>query len=202
MNHVLVLHARLTDASAPARLRSLLETLPYAKRLELERRDERGRHASLTGIALVLAGASRLRGRDVGTAALRFPADGRPVLDGGPWFSVSHGALTVAAALSEDAPLGFDLEETESAGPAPAAGVRRLVRWTAAEAVLKAAGRGLREVGEVVLDEALTSGRLAGRDYRITPVRLAATVVAHLATPVRVTSLIVEECPISRVEVA
>jgi phosphopantetheinyl transferase len=196
MTRVLVLHARLTDGSAPAPLRWQLERLSYAKRLELGRRDERDRRASLAGIALVLAGASRLRGCGVGAGELRFPADGRPTLNGGPWFSVSHGSATVAAALSEDVPLGFDLEDTQSAQPASTTGGRNLARWTATEAVLKAAGRGLREMRDVVLDEALTNGRLAGLDYQITPVRLSAAVVAHLATPTPVTSLLVEDCPI------
>ena len=103
------------------------------------------RSASLAGLWLALEGAARLRGRAADVASLRFPAGGRPQLAGGPFFSVSHGLTHVAAAVCESLEIGFDLEEAD-AGPGSSHGVReKLQRWTATEAALKAAGRGLRE---------------------------------------------------------
>jgi phosphopantetheinyl transferase len=162
MTSVLVLHARLRDGPGLESLAPLLERLPYAKRLELARRDAPERRASLAGISLALEGAAMLRGQAAGADALRFPAGGKPSFVAGPFFSISHGAATVAAALSEDVEVGFDLEDfgpgQRDAGDARA----RLERWTATEAVLKAAGRGLREARAVELEQSLAAGSLAG----------------------------------------
>ena len=189
MVQVLVLHARLdeslpgTDGSGAAPLATLLERLPYAKRLEIERRDPAGRQASLAGIQLVLEGAELLRGRAMSAASLRFPVDGKPHFVGGPCFSISHSVRHVGVALSEDVEIGFDLEET---GPEPAGGADprpRLERWTATEAVLKAAGLGLREARAVELDRTLAMGRVAGMSFHLRPLAIAPDVVAHLAAP-------------------
>ena len=67
-------------------------------------------------IWLALEGAARLRGRAVDVASLRFPADGKPYLEGGPYFSISHSPQHVAAAVCESVEIGFDLEEV-GAGP-------------------------------------------------------------------------------------
>ena len=58
----------------------------------------------------------------------------------------------------------------------------KLQRWTATEAVLKAAGRGLRETRSVELDNLLENGTLAGLRYRLWPVEISTDVVAQLAT--------------------
>jgi phosphopantetheinyl transferase len=192
MTHVLVLHATLGEETGPRGLGALLDRLPYAKRLELERRDAKDRYASLAGIALALEGAAALRGRAVGVHALRFPAEGRPYLSGGPFFSVSHGSERVAAALSEAAEIGFDIEEL---GPMPndADDTRlRLERWTATEAVLKAAGRGLRDAKAVELHRSLATATIEGSVFRLVPVTIAPCVVAHLASRVAIDSVTVE----------
>jgi len=167
--------------------------LPYAKRLDLERREPGARGASLAGVWLVLQGAVLLRGRAADVASLRFPADGKPRFDGGPFFSISHGLSHVAAAVCESLEIGFDLEET-GAGPGDSHGVRdTLRRWTAAEAALKAAGRGLREAQAVELDALLATATLAGATYQLSPVVIARHVVAHLAAPAAVESVEVVE---------
>ena len=122
-----------------------------------------------------------------------FRLDGRPQLAGGPFFSISHGLTHVAAAVCESLEIGFDLEEAD-AGPGSSHGVReKLQRWTATEAALKAAGRGLREARAVELDALLATATLAGARYWLSPVAIATGVVAHLAAPVAVESVEVVE---------
>lgn len=89
---------------------------------------------------------------------------GPPVVDGGPFLSVSHSGDRVALALSPDGPVGVDVEASgrslEAAiaaqvlTAAETADLRRLgpdgfqrglfAYWTRKEAVLKATGEGLR----------------------------------------------------------
>jgi phosphopantetheinyl transferase len=187
------MHARLRGGDLPEALASLLARLPYAKRLDLERREAGARSASLAGLWLVLEGAAMLRGRAADVALLRFPADGKPHLAGGPFFSISHGLAHVAAAVCETVEIGFDLEEAD-AGPGDSRVLRRkLQRWTATEAALKAAGRGLRETRAVELDARLATATLAGASYRLSPVVIATHLVAHLAAPAAVESMEVVE---------
>lgn len=193
MTHVLVLHAGLGPGPDPGALALLLARLPYAKRLELESLDPPVRHASLAGIALALRGVEALRGGPVDPGALRFPAGGKPYFPGGPGFSVSHGAGRVAVALRADGEVGFDLEELDAASREAGTARARLVRWTATEAVLKAAGRGLGDARSVDLGESLQDGRVGGASFHLLPVAIAGDVVAHLATDVPVTSVSVEE---------
>ena len=178
---VLVLHARRRGGEATEVLARLLGQLPYAKRLELERREPGARDASLAGLWLALEGAARLRGREVDVALLRFPPDGKPYLEGGPHFSISHGPQHVASAVCEAGEIGFDLEEVDAMSGDSLEARQKLQRWTATEAVLKAAGRGLREARSVELDNRLANGTLAGVRYRLKPVEISTHVVAHLA---------------------
>jgi phosphopantetheinyl transferase len=182
MTLVLVMHARLRGGAVPEALTRLLDQLPYAKRLDLERRDPGARRASLAGLWLALEGAARLRGCEVDVASLRFPADGKPYLEGGPHFSISHSPQHVAAAVCESVEIGLDLEEVDAGSGDSLAARQKLQRWTATEAVLKAAGRGLREARSVELDESLATGTLAGVCYRLRPVEISTDVVAHVAT--------------------
>jgi phosphopantetheinyl transferase len=193
MTHVLVLHARLTAGPVPQVLDQLLERLPYAKRLELERRDLPARHASLAGIDLALRGLAALRDGAVDANELRFPADGKPHLAAGPSFSMSHGHRTVGVALSAGGEVGFDLEDIDELPDGSAATRVRLLRWTATEAVLKAAGRGLSDIGTVDLEPSLRSGRIGGSLYYLESVPIGDDAVAHVATAVPVTSVSVRE---------
>jgi phosphopantetheinyl transferase len=176
------MHARLRGGDVPDDLALLMERLPYAKRLDLERREPGARTAGLAGIWLALEGAARLRGRTVDVASLRFPADGKPYLEGGPHFSISHSPQHVAAAVCESVEIGLDLEDVGAESGDSMEARQKLLRWTATEAVLKAAGRGLRDARSVELDDTLATGTLAGVLYRLTPVEMSTHVVAHLAT--------------------
>lgn len=193
MTDVLVLHAALPCEEGAGLAASLLAQLPYGRRLELERRDAAARLASLAGTALVLAGASRLRGRPMDVAQLRFPQGHKPSFAGGPWFSVSHSGRRVAVAFSERSEVGLDLEDLLPHGSAPGRGLDSLARWTATEAALKAVGAGVRAAGELRLSEDRSVATLAGAVIQLRPLALAEDCVACLATRVTVTEVTVVE---------
>ena len=192
MTEVMVLHAALPREGGAARSAALLERLPYARRLELERRDPAGRCASLAALELALSGAARLLGRAIAPAQLRFPEGGKPYLEGGPSFSLSHTPTRVAVALCDDGDVGVDIED---ALPTVAAGRSReeLQRWTATEAALKAVGAGLRSAARVRLAADLASAEFEDMRIHVTPLDLGPGWVASLATLRPPVSVIVEE---------
>ena len=171
----------------------LLARLAYAKRLELERRDPVARDAALAGIALALEAAQRLRGVALPVTGLCFPQDGKPAFVDGPYFSISHTDGRVACAASDELDCGFDFEFIPAG--ADDAARARLQRWTATEAVLKAAGRGLREAGEVRLDAGLRCGHLAAVRYTLLGIDLGSSYAAHLATPQPASDVRIETVP-------
>lgn len=189
MSRVIVLQAELGGDREDAAGERLLQQLPYARRLELERRGLQSRRASLLGTGLVLEGLSRLCGRPVAAGELRFPQVGKPFCAGAGSFSVSHTERRVAVALCRDCEVGIDMEEL-SPGIDPGSGAyRKLERWTAVEAVLKAAGMGLRHAGRVVVDSAAARARLDDREFFLRRIDLVPGVVAHVATATHVESV-------------
>jgi hypothetical protein len=195
MSHVIVLHAPLAGHACGAREPALLAALPYAKRLELERRDPDARNASLAGIALALQAAAFLRGREVLAADLRFPQDGKPGLAGGPFFSISHSVTHVACAASHELDCGIDIEDAASVSPMPTATRERLRAWTATEAVLKAAGLGLRAAKEVTVAADFCTAQWRGVPYWLLELELRPDTVAHLAAPRPIRSVRIEAYP-------
>lgn len=177
MFEVTVLHAPLDGPLEAGREAWLLERLPYARRLELERRKASARAASLHALELLRFGVEHLRGHALEMPALRYPDGGKPALAGGPYFSTSHSGTRVVVALSEQCEVGIDIEDLAAAADAD-----RLGRWTAVEATLKAAGSGLRRASEVRLAPDLASARLGSEEYRLQRVALVPGCVAHLAT--------------------
>jgi len=196
MNEVLILHSSLAGARGDARADALLMRLPYARRLELARRGPDARLASLAGVALALAGAARLRGRPVEPGQLKFPASGKPGFADGPCFSVAHSLTRVAVAVSEDCELGLDLEDTFGSAPYDAGPTRRLERWTAIEAALKAVGAGLRSADQLRMAEDLATASLGGIDINLQRVEIEADCVARLATLARTVDVTVERIPV------
>lgn len=178
MSDVIVLHAARAGQGAPALEQMLLERLPYAHRLALERRDAVARSASLQGLGLLAKGILQTRGAAFDPSHLRFPDGGKPHLEGGPYFSISHSSGRVAVALSEHHDLGFDIEDAGTHGRSR----EDLERWTAVEASLKALGAGLRRSAEVRLSPDLSTAEIAGVVLRLRPVALAADCIATLAT--------------------
>jgi hypothetical protein len=170
MDGTIIIHAALPGPALPWQSR-LLEALPYARRLDLGRRDADARRDSLAALALALLALERLTGRAVAVGELSFPGDGgKPCLPNGPRFSWSHCTGRVACIASPHADPGLDLEALPLAAPADAR--PRLLRWTATEAVLKAAGRGLRDAAGVQLAEDLRTGVLGGDRYFLQPLEL------------------------------
>jgi hypothetical protein len=166
MSTAIVLHASLP--AVPRRLRwaePLLQALPYARRLQLEGRSELQRDASLAGMALALFGAEQVTGRCFAPRDFSFVPDQKPVLRTGPEFSVSHSARNVACCVIDGVACGIDIEDLPQDAGVDA--VEKLRRWTAREAVLKGAGRGLREVKQVTVDLTGGFGLLGGERYEL-----------------------------------
>jgi hypothetical protein len=90
-------------------------------------------------------------------------------------------------AVRERGEIGLDIEDTGGAG------TRALERWTAIEAVLKAAGAGLRDTGSVQLEDDLRAALFAGRRVHLLPLELSRSCVARLAAFDELSSIAVEE---------
>jgi len=195
MSGTIVIHAALAGTPLPAWEPRLLEALPYARRLELGRRDTDSRRDSLAGLALALMAIERLTGRAQAPGEVSFPAQGgKPFLPGGPRFSWSHCATRVACIASLHADPGLDLEALPQAAPADA--LRRLRNWTATEAVLKAAGLGLRDAARVSLTMDLGAGAVADGRYFLQPLELPGC-VGHIAARVPLVPAPAVECDLA-----
>lgn len=180
MTDAIILHAPLRlPVSCPSWQEPLLQALPYAHRLELERREPTARRASLAGLGLVLMAAPRLARQEFSPRALTFPPDGKPRLVGGPFFSISHSQSRVACVVCAAADCGIDIEDLPD--PVEAAVLAKLQRWTATEAALKAAGLGLRAASEVTLADSLGQASFRGERYVLQAVDLAPGIVGHVA---------------------
>ena len=180
---VIVLHAEQPPDHTPPWQRALLQALPYAKRLQLERRDASARSSSLAGLALALVGAAQLRHGSARIGELSFAGEDKPTFGNGlPWFSIAHTGPFVCCALSQDVDPGIDIEMCASA--TDLALLKKLQRWTAIEATLKAAGQGVRHAQAVAIAADLTSARFAGVDYVLRLLTLRPGLVCTLALPV------------------
>lgn len=181
MQKVILLHAFVATSRPPRWASSLLEALPYARRLQLERADDARRFASLGGLALALSGAARLAPPGARVTDLVLDAESKPrFATDAPAFSVSHSADRVGCALACGADLGLDLEDVPA--PDDDRAVRELQRWTATEAALKAAGLGLRSVRDVILDEASSTATVGAMRYHLHALRVSPRTLGHLAT--------------------
>jgi phosphopantetheinyl transferase len=169
MNRVILYHALLPGPSLTGRpvsgpLPNWTAELAYARRSQLPA-DPAARARSLLGIALALRALTALLGREVGPAELVFETDRKPRLrserrdEAGTDFSIAHAGRHVAVALRRGACIGLDLEDRGDA-LRPTLGAR-LSAWITREAVLKAAGLGLRDSARVALqgDGASLDGR-------------------------------------------
>lgn len=185
MSPAIVLHAPLPAGLRHARWEAaLLQALPYARRLQLEARSAPQRQASLAGIALALFGAEHVAGRSFAPRDFSFPLDQKPVLRAGPAFSVSHSARHVACCVVDGVECGIDIEDLPQDIDTP--GTDKLRRWTATEAVLKAAGRGIRSVNDVSLDVAEEFGEVGAGRYELQPLTGISGWIGHVATSGRV----------------
>jgi phosphopantetheinyl transferase len=185
MNTAIVLHASLPAGLRQVRWEApLLQALPYARRLQLEGRSALQRQASLAGIALALFGAERVAGRCFAPRDFSFPPDEKPVLRAGTEFSVSHSARNVACCIICGVGCGIDIEDLPQ--DVDGTGAEKLRRWTATEAVLKAAGRGIRSVNEVSLDAEGAFGVVGAGRYELQALTGVPGWTGHVATRGRV----------------
>jgi 4'-phosphopantetheinyl transferase EntD len=162
----------------PACAQRLLEALPYAARLRLEGFEPPRRAASLAGLALALTAAARGLGESFGGVAdLRMPDQQKPTFVRGPHFSVAHTQERVACVTCRQDDVGLDIEASIAESPTP-----KLLRWTATEATLKAAGAGLRGLADVHVDLASRETSFVGRRYVLQEVRLAPGTFGHVAS--------------------
>jgi phosphopantetheinyl transferase len=189
MTDAIILHTHLRlPSSRPSWQESLLQALPYAQRLELERREPEARRASLAGLGLVLVGAARLTQREFPPQAFTFPAEGKPRLAGGPYFSISHSSSAVTCIVCADTDCGIDIEDRLDA--ADAMTVAKLQRWTATEAALKAAGLGLRATGEVALADLLGHAIVRSQRYELQSLDDMPGTIGHIAAGKKLTPIL------------
>lgn len=193
MSAVIVLHAALPGHFGSALDTVLLPQLAYARRLQLERCDAVARRASLAAIDLLMQGAVRLGAGPLDPGRIVFPDEGKPYVEGGPRFSVSHCATRVAVALSSCCELGLDVEDGFGPPESREAQLGRLERWTATEAALKAAGLGLRSAGQVLLAPDLATAQVGEVTVQLRSLSLREGVVARLATVGPVAQVSIEE---------
>lgn len=194
MNAVIVLHAALPGHFGAALDAVLLPRLAYARRLQLERCDAVARRASLAAIDLLMQGADRLGAGPLDPGRIVFPHEGKPYVEGGPRFSVSHCATRVAVALSSCCELGLDVEDGVGRpleGREPQ--LSRLERWIATEAALKAVGLGLRSAGRVVLAPDLATAQVGEDAVQLRSLSLREGLVAWLAAVGPIARVSVEE---------
>jgi phosphopantetheinyl transferase len=138
---LILYHTDLTDQWPEEAARALAARLPYQKRLAVASGGAAAR-ASLAGIALARRALAAVLGRPVAVAELVFPAGAKPRLgtDAAADFSIAHSASLVGCAALRGARVGFDVEYGTH---------ERLADWVAREAVVKAAGLGVRALHEV-----------------------------------------------------
>jgi hypothetical protein len=189
----IVLHATLGTAARWDWKPALLQALPYGKRLQLEGRAVAARDAGLAGVALALLGARRLHNdTPLRAGDMVFPLEGKPAFAGPPHFSISHSSVQACCGLSLDAALGIDTEFFDGTGDDAA--LQSVRRWTAIEATLKAAGRGLHHAEAVSVRPDLASAALDGVLYILHAIVLLPGSVCHLASarPLRVETELVD----------
>lgn len=147
-----------------------------------------------------------MAGCEVPLTRLTRDGHGRPVLPGGPAFSVSHSGSRVACAVSRDNDIGLDVErvrpidvrrfsrflsanETAAALRDPAA---FFAAWTAREAAVKAGGRvGLARIARVRI--AGEEAELDGERLYLQRLKLDAKTMACLASTVPLAPAAVRE---------
>jgi hypothetical protein len=184
MDAAIVLHGSLRVLPPrPAWHEPLLQALPYARRLLLTDRTEPERRASLAGLALALLAAERISGRSFAPRAFHWTPEGGPHLLDGPRFSLTHSATRVACCAMVATACGIDIEDLPAT--AAATTMRKLWRWTATEATLKAIGLGLRAANEVVVDDAIDWGTVRGSRFALQALTEMPGVVGHIAAPSR-----------------
>jgi len=166
--------------------RALAARLPYLKRLAVAGASEAAR-ASLAGVALALRALTRVTGRPVCAAELVFAAHEKPQLPGGAAdFSIAHSVPFVGCAALRGGRVGLDLEFGDDA---------RLADWVAREAVVKAAGLGVRAVNEVRITAA--GAHCRGATWHARPLTQFPGAAACAMTSVAVQAVVAAAVPLA-----
>lgn len=192
---ILVHCAHVPASLPPDTVARWVGALPASRRPIVARRLAGGRGIeSLTGLAL-LASLSSICGLPP-LDGLQWSARGKPEFPRGLNFSVTHAGGYAACAVALDgSTIGIDVEEVERAR---VAAVRLIANedeqralsdgsaspaefWTAKEAVIKAAGAALPDIGSVLLLRG--TAQFAGVDYFIHHRSLGRGLVLSVATP-------------------
>jgi phosphopantetheinyl transferase len=195
VDQVLSLHYAAVPAQPCDALEAFwLPRLPPRKQRALEGlRHSADRTASVLGIAL-LERACAYAGVAFDPSALQFPARAKPFGVVGHDFSISHAGGFVGCVLGGAGSVGFDWEAKEAAewsdvrhlvSPAEtdrlrSAGWRATAAWVAMEAIVKAAGVGIEQAGDVRLDAA--AGHFQQRRFYLTSVTAVPSQVAWVAS--------------------
>ena len=179
---------------APDRVAAWLAELPAARQHALQHLDDRVAIArSVLGSRLLRVGLPRFGHAVSALQTLSYPASGKPQMDLPLDFSISHCQGLIVCALSDAGPVGVDVEplgplsaeaftlylgaaERAWAGADP---LRFYTLWTQKEAVIKAAGLGLRELGEVRIEG--EQAFLDGGIWETQRLPLGEGYIAHLA---------------------
>lgn len=166
MIRIVYLHG--LPAVSRAREQDWLAELPAAFQDRLRRQQRRQRLLqSLAGLQLLKRAAARHGCTDFRLADLRTTAQGKPLCDTLPGFSISHSDELVACALSDQGTVGLDVERLRPIEPARFARVfsateqawigddsdRFFDLWTRKEAAVKLSGEhGIAQLRETRLD--------------------------------------------------
>jgi hypothetical protein len=202
---IIVHHAAVPLGLDGGLLEAWLAVLPRQRRAGLEAQDAVACTASVLGLAL-LASAARERGQAVDWSAVEFPDGEKPRWRGGCDFSIAHAGARAACALAPPGvSVGLDLESratvtgqsirlvtsAEERALFDSAGLDTASLWTRKEAVLKAAGRGVREVAAV--QAGIDTAVFEGRRYALLDVSLAPGLACSVALSDRTLPLAVSE---------
>lgn len=204
MIHIVYLHG--LPAVSRARERDWLAELPPSFRERLQRQQRRQRLLqSLAGLQLLKRAAARRGITGFRLAGLRTTAQGKPLCDELPGFSISHSGELVACALSDEGPVGLDVERLRPIEPARFARVfsaaeqawidgdsgRFFELWTRKEAAVKLSGEhGIAQLRDTRLEG--DRAFLHGRELLLRPLDLHPHYRAALATETAVGELEVE----------
>jgi phosphopantetheinyl transferase len=155
---LILYHTDLRGQWPEAAARAFAKRLPYARRLAAAA-DGDGERASVAGVALALRALAHLLGRAVRAGEIVFARGAKPRLAGegaAADFSISHSGPWVGCAAVASGQVGFDVELGDDS---------RRSEWVLREALLKAAGVGLRALEDT---RALHSAgaRAAGLEWR------------------------------------
>lgn len=196
-----VYYACFDQPLPPATFDSILATMPHSikDRVGTYRRWQDA-HSCLLGrylLSQALAALGGLHSLD----DIRFTTSGKPYLEGGPEFSISHSGTMVAIAISTHGPVGIDLEQIQHipiaifrdqftadewvniiSSSSPLATFYQY--WTMKEAVLKMWRTSFPKSLSLINLGSEMGGRSGSGKYHLTQIDAWANYICHIASSV------------------